>query len=103
MTEDQSKTVSPEWTGVDARRLMDVELSRSKFCAYIPFSSLDRLTLFMRFCANALSSPQLSVCRCRLPLPGIIMTIETVLLVRPKYTNILKCVSKVFGFDIDRS
>lgn len=53
MTEDQSKTVSPEWTGVDARRLMDVELFRSEFCAYVPFSSLDRVTLFMRFCAIA--------------------------------------------------
>ena len=82
---------------------MDVELFRSKFCAYIRFSSLDRLTLFMRFCAIALSSPQLSQCKCRLPLPGMIMTVETVLLVRPKDTNILKCVSKVFGFDIGRS
>lgn len=82
---------------------MDVELFRSKFCANIPFSSLDRLTLFMRICAIALSSPQLSLCRCRLPLPGMIMRIETVLLVRPKDTNILMCVSKVSGFDIGRS
>ena len=66
-----------------------------------PFFGLDRLTPSMRLCAIALSSPQLSLYKYRLPLPGMIMTIETIL-VRPKDTNMLKRVSKVFDYDIGR-